>query len=389
MKVVDNAHEAPTLSRLLKPLREAPTLGGKVLSVYLDTSPDRQVGQAWLLSYRDRCKALRAQLPSEELEPFERAARQTERFLTNNPTMQPPGLAIFASGFPSYFHVTPLPQRPPEMLAWDFRPQLETLQLILDNAERFAVALFDTERARLFTVYLGQIEEHDVIRDEVPRKQQSGGWAALAQSNFARHHDDHLLRHARHTANALVTLLQKHPYDRLLLGGPPEPLAVLRRELPRGLRSRLAGTLRLELFSSDDAVRQAALEAVARCERETEAQLVDELLDAAGTDAVALGLTETLAALNDGRVHVLFLAAGSDLVGSQCPVCGRLIAGLGPCPICGSPTMPLIDLDERATERALAQGARVEVVSDAAADRLRVAGGLGAWLRWNTRGKGE
>jgi peptide subunit release factor 1 (eRF1) len=383
MNVVDNALEAPTLSRLLKPLREAPTQGGKVLSVYLDTSPERQVGRAWLLSYRDRCKELRAQLPVEELEPFERAARQTEHFLTNNSTTRSPGLAIFASGFPSYFFATPLPQRPPEMLAWDTRPRLETLQLILDNAERFAVALFDTERARLFTVYLGQIEEHEVIRDDVPRKQQAGGWAALAQTNFARRHDDHLLRHARHTATALVALLQKHPYDRLLLGGPTEPLAVLRRELPRSLRARFAGTLRLELFTNDAAVRKAALEAIARCERETEAQLVDELLDAAGTDAVALGLSETLAALNDGRVHVLFVAAGTDLVGGQCPSCGRLVAGLGPCPVCGSPTTPLIDLGERAAAHALAQGARVEVVSDAAADRLRVVGGLGAWVRWN------
>jgi peptide subunit release factor 1 (eRF1) len=383
MNVVDEAMSAQTLSRLLKPLRETPPMGGKVLSVYLDTSPDRLVRQAWLMGFRDRCKALRAQLPVEEREPFERAARQTEHFLTSNPTLHEPGLAIFASGFPAYFLVTPLPQRPPEMMAWDSRPQIETLQLILDNAGRFAVALFDTEQARLFTVYLGQIEEHEVIRDDVSRKQQSGGWAALSQTNFARRHDDHLSRHARHTVTALIGLLQKHPYDRLLLGGPPEPLALLRRELPRVLRARLAGTLQLELFSSDDAVRKAALDAVARCERETETQLVDELLDEVGAESVALGIAETLAALNDGRVHVLFVAAGSRLVGGLCPSCGSLVAGAGPCPTCGSAVVPpLIDLDERAAERALAQGARVEVVSGEAADRLRGVGGLGAWLRW-------
>jgi hypothetical protein len=146
------------------------------------------VAQAWLLDYRDRCKALRSQLPDEEREPFERAAQQTEHFLTTNSTSHQRGLGIFASGFVSYFFAIPLPHRPPEMMTWDYLPQIETLQLILDNAERFAVVLFDSERARLFTIYLGQIEEHMVIRDDVLRKQQTGGWAALSQANFARHH---------------------------------------------------------------------------------------------------------------------------------------------------------------------------------------------------------
>jgi peptide subunit release factor 1 (eRF1) len=383
MSVVNHAIDEYTPSTLLKALREPPPLGGKVLSVYLDTSPDRQVAHAWLLDYRDRCKVVRAQLPDAEREPFERAAQQTEHFLTSDRTFHQPGLAIFASGFPSYFYVIPLPHRPPEMLTWDIRPQIETLHLILDNAERFAVALFDSERARLFTIYLGQIEEHEVIRDDVPRKQKSGGWATLSQTNFARHHDDHLRRHARHTATALANLLERHPYDRLLLGGPPEPLATLRHELPRALRARLAGTLHLELFRDDEAVRQAALEAVAKCERETEMQLVDELLDAAGTERVALGIAETLAAVNEGRVHVLFVAAGLGLIGGECSACSNLVAGLGPCPACGSAVAALTDLDERATERALAQGARVEVVSGDAADRLRGSGGLGAWVRWS------
>jgi len=380
---MDRATEAHTPSTLLKILREIPPNGSKVLSVYLDTSPDRVVADAWLMSYRDHCKDLRAQLPAEEREPFEHAAQQTEHYLTSNPTFHQPGLAIFASGHSSYFFVAPLPHRPPEMMTWDTRPQIETLQLILDNTERFAVALFDSEQARLFTIYLGQIEEHEVIRDEVPRKQKSGGWATLSQSSFARHHDDHLLRHARHTATALATLLQRHPFDRLLLGGPPEPLATLRHELPRSLRARLAGTLRLELFRDDNAVREAALEAVALCERETETRLVDELVDAAGTERVAIGIAETLAAVNEGRVQVLFVSEGPGLVGGVCRACGNLAAGLGPCLACGSAVDPLADLDERATDRALAQGARVEVVSGDAADRLRAAGGLGAWVRWS------
>jgi hypothetical protein len=48
-----------------------------------------------------------------------------------------------------------------------------------------------------------------------------------------------------------MVLLRKHSFDRLLLAGPDESLAVLKRELPRPLRARLAGTISVPLFASD------------------------------------------------------------------------------------------------------------------------------------------
>jgi peptide subunit release factor 1 (eRF1) len=41
------------------------------------------------------------------------------------------------------------------------------------------------------------------------------------------------------------------------------------------------------------------------------------------------------------------------------------------------------DLGERAVERALDQGAKVEVVSGEAAETLNARGGLGAWTRYS------
>jgi peptide chain release factor subunit 1 len=382
MTLLDRRVDERSPRELLKALEEVPPGGGKILSVYLDLAPERQVAQAWLLDYRDRCKLIRSQLPAEERDPFERATAQTERYLTTALRFDQPGVAIFASSVPSYFHVVPLALRPPEAMTWDARPAVETLGLILDDAERFAVALFDSRQARLFTISNGQLAEHATLYDDVPPKQHAGGWATLAQTRINRRHDEELLHHARHTAQALNRLLDQHPYDRLLLGGPAEPLAVLRQELPRPLRSRLAGTVRLELFSDEEEIRRAALAAAAECEAANEVQRIDELFEAAATARVALGVPATLAALNNGQVQVLVVAAGADLVGAVCPACGALVAGPGPCPTCGTAIAALADLDERAIQRALAAGARVEVVSGAAADRLRTVDGIGAWLRW-------
>jgi peptide subunit release factor 1 (eRF1) len=291
-------------------------------------------------------------------------------------------VALFASESPDYVYAVILPAPPIERLRWGSHPDLEPLQALLDDYERVAVLLLDAKRARLFTLYPGTIESAETIEDYVPSKQSGGGWFALAQSRAARHREDHVLRHIKRVTAALVATLRQRPFDRLYLAGPGEPLAALRHHLPRPLRARLAGTLNLELFAPDAEVLQVTLAAAERAEREAEAAAVTELVEATTTPRTALGLLPTLAALNEGRVHVLFLADTWAAIGAECAACGGLVAGVGRCPTCGAPTEPVADLRGRAIERALDRGAKLEFVSGEAAALLTVHGGIGAWTRY-------
>jgi Bacterial archaeo-eukaryotic release factor family 10 len=78
----------------------------------------------------------------------------------------------------------------------------------------------------------------------------------------------------------LTTLLRKHPFDRLFIAGPDEAVAMLRHQLPRILRARLAGALELELFAGETDILHAARSAAEAIERQEEADAIDELLDA-------------------------------------------------------------------------------------------------------------
>lgn len=366
----------------LETLRQAAPPGGRVLSVYLDTAPDRVEGQAYLLAYRDGCKALRASLPAEERESFDAAAERVERFLVDVFTPTSPGVAIFSAPAGSYFFVVPLPNRPAEGLSWSDTPRLAPLQGVLDEYERIAVALFDKERARLLTIFLGSIESRRAFTDPVPGKQATGDWFGLSQSRYARHHEDHVRRHVKRTVDALLALLRERPFDRLILGGPEEALAMLRQHLPRPLRARLAGTINVELFASDQEVLRAAKPVAEAAERQAELEMVTELIDAATASHTALGLDETLTALNAGRVHLLLMADDFSAGGAQCPSCGWLAPTAIPCPACRTPMRTLADLRSAIVQSALAQGAKVEEVVGPAADRLLAHGGIGAWTRF-------
>ncbi|MBI3972384.1 MAG: host attachment protein [Chloroflexi bacterium] len=392
----DNTVEAPTgrpsrapavgpemLPAGLKALREMVSPADRILSAFLDTSPGRIENRAYALIFRDNCKALRSTLPPDEREAFNRAAAQAEAYLDKQFAPRSPGLALFATGYADSFLVVSLPVRPVEGVTWAEAPVVEPLEEALDEFERTAVVLFDKERARIFTVYLGAIEERHVIEDAVPGKQRTGGWFALAQTRYARHHEDHVLRHAKRTIRALTRLARTRPFDRLILGGPSEALALLRRHLPRPLRTRLAGTVQLELFASDDRVLAEALRAAEAIERREELVMVEELFEAASAAHVALGVDDTLAAGNDGRVHGLFVADQFQGTGSECTSCGFLTAAaVTHCPVCGARAKPVADLRERVVERAAAQRARVEVVAGEAASRLLGRGGLAAWTRY-------
>jgi peptide chain release factor subunit 1 len=267
-------------------------------------------------------------------------------------------------------------------MVWDRRPYLEHLEGVLDEGERVGLLLFDARRARLFTLYLGHLTEHQSFADEVPKRQQGGGWATLRQTRYARHREDRLLRHVRRAAAALLALHRDQPFDRLLLAGPDEAVTLLRHHLPGSLRQRLAGTLRLELFAGQEEILAAARSKVGELERQGDAALVDELIGSATTAHVVLGASPTLAALAEGRVHHLVVADTFHPQGSECPACGHLDRLAGACAACGGPTQPVADLGERAVELALDQGAKVEIVSGDAASLLAVHGGIGAWVRY-------
>ena len=412
LQAAPTIHMAPSaIPEMVRHLRQTRPPRSGVLSVYLDTSLQRIKGRAYLLSLRNGCRALRADLdgaPRGTRKAFELVADRIERYVDEQFVPRYPGLALFASRESDYFFAVPLPERPAEEFAWGPEPLLVQLEAILDDYERVAVALVDDRHARLITVFLGEIETVESFESNVPGRQTTGEWGGMARSDYsrqhavdgargfgrgprggglatsrhARHRENAVLEHVLRTTHALTELLHRNPFDRLFLAGPVEALTILRDELPRPLRARLAGTLALPLTATDDEVRRAALDAAETIERQEEVRQVDELIEAATTPRAVLGLKATLNALHDRRVYHLYLADRFAAEGGTCSRCGRLVAGPGPCPVCGGPINPLSDLVEPAVTQALEQGARVEVVSGEAADLLLAHGGIGGRTRF-------
>ena len=371
------------LPQVLEELRSR-TFERGILSVYLDTSPGRVMGKAFLVAFHDACVHFRAKINfanAEDCRRFEAATATVKDFLAAPPHLDSPGLAIFVAVDDSTFMVTQFPQRTEDHVLWGIEPSLDLLEEALDEFERFAVLLFDKEHSRLFAIFLGKIEKKYDFKDYVQGKQATGGWYGLSQKRYERHHDAQVLRHAKRTIRTAMDLLRDKPFDRLLIGGPDEAVSLLIDRLPKPLRNRLAGTIRVELFARDAEVLAAALVAIEVEERTQELSEVESLIEHVSTPHVVMGLEPVLSALNEGRVHRLFLANDLAVNGYRCEICGRLTARSERCPSCGGTIKPINDLREHAVELAVAQGARLEFVEGIASELLIARGGLGARTR--------
>lgn len=351
-----------------------------VLSVYLNLTPDRQVGRTYALAFEDLVRALGEGLDPAARAALDREAARVRALLDEGPRGR--GLAAFSSTPRDFWQVWSLPVVVAEGCYLGRRPYLRPLLDVLDEYERYAVALVDKEKARLFLVELGEIEEQEQVEDVVPGKHDQGGWS---QANYQRHHEAHVYWHLKRVADELVQLDRRHPFARLVLAGPEEATAELERILPRHLRAKLVRRIPAETFAPAEEILHRTLEIERDVERAAEERLVAEVLETAAAGGLATyGLAPTLEAVWLGRVHLLLVADGLRSPGSECESCGRLGADVpAACSACGGSVRRLDDVVERAMERALDEGGRVEVVHDESGARLREAAeGIGAVLRY-------
>lgn len=368
-------------------LHRPPSPDSPVLTVYLDIDQAKQQNrnQGFVTALRGLLRELEETVDDNDRGAFEHDARLALELAQRE---QPRGRTLLlccdASNDLSWSQE--LQVALPSRAAWEPTPQVRPLLEALDEYERYAVVLTDRNRARLFTVFMGEIEEHGQAEAaaDVHQFKASGTDQMWSQARFQRRADTHARKHLQHVAELADRLEREHGFDRLVLAGPPEALGELRRLLSRRLQARLATTVSLPVDSSPERVLESTREIEATIEREAEERIVDELLEAAGRDQAALGPGPTLDALPVGRVLQLVYTASADGQGAECAACGALYANRPDrCPRCEGELVPLRDLLERLAEKTLALGGRVEQVRGPAAERLQArADGLGAFLRY-------
>lgn len=125
---------------------------------------------------------------------------------------------------------------------------LKPLEEIVDKYQKYLVLLVDREKARLFTVHLGKIEEHkDIFGGEVPQNVKAKKIDYGREDIIFRHIEGHLHRHLQIVAKNTREFLKGKNIHFIIVGGHAETIPKVKKHLLYPLDKMIKGEFVTEL----------------------------------------------------------------------------------------------------------------------------------------------
>jgi peptide chain release factor subunit 1 len=345
-------------------LEQFHTPGRLVSSYYLSLTFGRpgHDGEAARLAVKDALKNERERLEGLEVPSTVRHALRRDWELVHELAAAATGdrrarsLACFLASEEGYARAFALPWPVRDRAFFEDHFVLWPLQLVLDQADRYAICLTDKDEARLFLMSFGQIEEVSTVMDEIPGKVRFPD--PFGELEYQRKHVEYYHHHFAHVAATVLRLYRREPFEHLILGGLWEKLPEFERHLHRYLRDRIVARWDIDVHTPLPQILERAVkeeEAVLARQAEEIWRAVQESRPQRG----AVGPEEVLAALWQRRVQALLVEPDLTRPGFRCPACGRLHVSAGPCAECGGPTTAVPDVLTEAVHEAVEQSAQV------------------------------
>jgi peptide subunit release factor 1 (eRF1) len=362
-----------------------------MLSVYLDVDQSRpsNLNRGFETQLKNLIADIRPTIhDAAELERFNPAAHRITDFVS---AYQPQahGLGLFFDESDGFFRYVEFDLPVQREARWDRTFYLQPLVTALDQFETYGVAMLDRQNLRLFTVFLGHIEEH--VRegfgpDRVRHIKTSGTDHIASASRIQRKADEKVRLNMKHAVKMIAWLVDTRHLNRLILAGTREITAEVRDLLPKRLAMRVIGEVYVSMDALASDVLAATRDVAETYERDTEVQKVNEVTTTASkTERAVAGLGHTLKAVNSDRVWDLVYCQDFRAPGFECERCSGLFSiEKTSCQYCGGKLQAVDDVVERAVEQALRNGAKVDVVAGEAAASLATSGGIAAFLRART-----
>lgn len=355
--------------------------GHYVVSLFLKVSPQERKRSSYISKFKTLVKALQEEKTSLIREDIEKI----EKFLQIERESFKKSIVIYSCLKKRFWQRYDLNIELKDELIIDKTPYTNPLLDILDNYQKYGVLLVDKRSSRVFLVFLGEIEEYEMIEhDHVPGKHKKGGWFALAEKRFERHIEHHIQMHLKDVVDRFGDFLKEKQIRRLIIAGPDEAIHELIKILPESIKQKIVGRALIEKYASSEEVLAKVIPIINEYEQAKESKALSELITRARkSDNAVLGIDDTFKYLRERRVMKLIIPKDYKVNGSVCTQCGfALQQEVRSCIQCGG-AMESNDLIEKATEMALQNSALIEVIKD---ERERNSlidnGGIGAFLRF-------
>ena len=359
--------------------------GLPVVSLYLNAQANRHGRDEY-----DRFVRRELSRREEELEPntpagksFRRDAERIQKYLAEEVRPSANGIVIFACAGKDEFFLpvqVDAPINNHQLFVFD-KPHLYPLARLIDESRNYAVLVADTNRARIFVFGRGRMIDNDEVQSDSLSHTQVGGWSQL---RYQRHVENLYLHHAKDTIEALDRVVREDKIEHVIIAGDEVIIPLLLEQMPPELAKKVDDTMRLDIRTPDHEIMERTLETFRVREAAVDKTKIDQLKAAVnGARLGVSGTADTLAALLNGQVDELFLAAAMDEIHHEPDEVNAILKAYAPGTENETPDSERrrIIIDEL-IRRAKETGARIRFIADTSL--LTAMGGVGATLRYNS-----
>src|SRR5678816_2179816 len=184
---------------------------------------------------------------------------------------------------------------------------------IRDRYRRYAVVLADTNRAQIFVFAAGHAVERQDVENVKTKHSKVGGWS---QSRYQRHEQNYHVQHAKEVVEMLERIVREEGIEQIILAGDETTvIPLLREQMPKPIQEKVIDALSLGINTPEHELFEESLTAFRRFDSLTDMEKVERLLNEyRGDDLGVGGVPETLAALSNGQVEELLIAAKADSI---------------------------------------------------------------------------
>lgn len=382
------ANSSNEVSGLEKILNFVPT-GKPVVSVYLlvdrsrITKRDYQTKlSSMIASSKEKLEAdtnIDKSQKKEVFEIFEKVkAFVNDKFRTDSTRT----LAIFSSGDDLWeeFRI-PIIMR--SKIIIDPKPYTQNIRSLINNSKKYGVLLIDREKAQIYSVYLGEINEClAAFISDVPSKVNFKSQAVLRERKLYCRLEEKLHHFFKLVNDRTMELFKGKKFDYLILAGRKEIIPNFLNYLHSYLQSRHIGNIDAEPDSNISLISNKAQKVIDEFEAKTKNDLIDRLIDEYNPNGMGvLGIDATIKSLLIEKIRILIYDRQFTHEGYICDSCRYLtIEYKDKCPYCGGKPVFYNDIVDEIVEDALNQGC--EIVDIEGNEKLIRAESIGAVLRY-------
>ncbi len=316
-----------------------------------------------------RRKACESVLKNDELTNFQKTMDDIEQYISKITYKH---IAVFASKKNNLLEHVTLNIDIDDLLIVDSSPYLRPLARIIDEWESFTLLLINTNKAKIFSVSLGEITDTKSVSADIMNKHKKGGWS---QARFNR-----LRRGAiKDFYKDVIKALEKRSDEKIIIAGPGNAKIHFKEMLPQNLIEKLVDIIDID-FDDEKKLIDESINLLSKDEKKRSADAVVELKNEILKDGLAVyGIKETVKAVRNGQVELLIIEKDHKINGWICENCQAVEEGYKKtCPYCDSNTSK-VDVIEEILEFAQRTDAEIEFTDS---EEIADLGHIGAILRF-------